>query len=162
MLAHDPAVAAVMPAPKMAPLRLAAGDAPETVCNPLTDVWGLPRIGAPGVWAAPYHATGAGIVVGVVDTGVQWNHPALQGQYRGWNAGAGTVDHNYSWINPADLCDDSSTGTCDADYHVGPPYPDGHGTQQPTTPSMPFPRTSTRPAAARGAFTPSRRPATVL
>ena len=63
-----------------------------------------------------------------MDTGVQWNHPALKGQYRGWNAVDSTVDHNYNWYNPADLCDDSVTGTCDADYPFGPPYPDGHGT----------------------------------
>jgi len=102
--------------------------APATVCDPTTTAWGVPQIGAPAAWAAPYNATGQGIVIGVVDTGVQWNHPALKGQYRGWNAADGTVDHNYNWYNPAHLCDDSVTGTCDADYPFGAPYPDGHGT----------------------------------
>ena len=105
-----------------------APDAPATACDPLTAAWGVSRIGAPEVWAEPYNVTGEGTVIGIVDTGVQWDHPALKGQYRGWDAQTGTVDHNYSWYNPAGLCDDSASGTCNADYPFGPPYPDGHGT----------------------------------
>ena len=36
-----------------------------------------------------------GIVVGGQDTGYDWDHPALQGKYRGWNGAA--ADHDYNW-----------------------------------------------------------------
>ena len=88
------------------------------------DAWGVIKVGAPAAWADPYDATGQGIVIGVVDTGVMWDHPALKEQYRGWN---GSVpNHNYNWYNPAGLCDDLPNGTCDADTDTGAPI--GHGT----------------------------------
>lgn len=55
--------------------------------------WGLELIGVPEVWEMGYHGQGA--VIGGQDTGVEWDHPALIGAYRGWNGG--TVDHNYNW-----------------------------------------------------------------
>ncbi len=61
--------------------------------------WGITKIRAPEVWAAPYNTTGAGVVVANVDTGVQFNHPSLVGQYRG-NLGGGTFNHNYNWYDP--------------------------------------------------------------
>lgn len=63
--------------------------------------WGIDRIKAPQVWAAGH--TGAGIVVGVLDSGVQYNHPALVGKYRG-NLGGGSFDHNYNWYDPSAVC----------------------------------------------------------
>jgi Subtilase family/Bacterial Ig domain len=39
--------------------------------------WGLPRAGVPAAWGL---STGAGITVGIVDTGVDATHPDLQGQ----------------------------------------------------------------------------------
>jgi hypothetical protein len=78
--------------------------------------WGIEKIGADQVWST-YGATGQGIDIGMVDTGVQWDHPALKDSYRGWNGSS--VDHNYNWYNPnpADTCDDSTTGTCDWNDH---------------------------------------------
>ena len=58
--------------------------------------WGITRVGAPAVWALGI--TGAGAVVGDLDTGVQWNHPALINAYRG-NLGGGSYDHNYNWYD---------------------------------------------------------------
>lgn len=46
------------------------------------------------VWST-YRTKGEGIVIATQDTGMQWDHPALKSQYRGWN-GLRT-DHNYNW-----------------------------------------------------------------
>ncbi|MEW5989572.1 MAG: hypothetical protein AB1791_23330, partial [Chloroflexota bacterium] len=51
------------------------------------DAWGLPRIGAPYVWHG-LGIDGAGVTVAIVDTGVDWLHPALNSNYRG-NRGGG-------------------------------------------------------------------------
>ena len=63
------------------------------VTTPIGIAWNVTWVNAPKVWAKGF--TGQGIVVGDIDTGVQWNHPALIRQYRGWNGG--TADHNYNW-----------------------------------------------------------------
>lgn len=80
---------------------------------------GIVQTRAPEVWAAG--ATGAGIVVAGQDTGIAWTHPALQGSYRGWNAGV--ANHDYSWHDAIH----TSTGPCGSNS----PFPcddDGHGT----------------------------------
>ena len=46
---------------------------------------------------------GAGTVVANIDTGVQYNHPALVNQYRG-NLGGNQFDHNYNWWDPSHIC----------------------------------------------------------
>ena len=90
--------------------------------------WGIDMINADDVWALGYR--GQHVVVGGEDTGYEWSHPALKHQYRGYNAEADTVDHNYNWhdaiheingnnpdsINPCGLdvlapCDDYGHGT---------------------------------------------------
>lgn len=60
--------------------------------------WGVADIGAPAVW--DLGITGEHIVVATIDTGAQWDHPALVGSYRG-NNGNGTFDHNYNWFDAA-------------------------------------------------------------
>jgi hypothetical protein len=69
-------------------------------------------INAPDVWALGYN--GAGIVLAGNDTGLDWDHPAIKNQYRGWNGS--TVDHNYNWWD--------ATGT----YPSVPDDGHGHGT----------------------------------
>ncbi|GGF46351.1 hypothetical protein GCM10011366_12600 [Ornithinimicrobium tianjinense] len=59
--------------------------------------WGIANINADDVWSG-YGATGEGIVVANIDTGVDYQHPALVDQYRG-NNGDGTFDHNYNWFD---------------------------------------------------------------
>jgi hypothetical protein len=55
---------------------------------------------------------GSGVTVAIMDTGVDWQHPALRAQYRGYKVG-GLVQHDGHWA-----C------TTDEDYR----YPvDGHG-----------------------------------
>jgi subtilisin family serine protease len=64
--------------------------------------WGVANINADDVWA-DFGVTGVGIVVATIDTGVQFNHPALVNQYRG-NLGGGSFDHNYNWHDPSAIC----------------------------------------------------------
>jgi len=61
--------------------------------------WGIANINADDVWSQ-YGDKGAGIVIANIDTGVQFDHPALVNQYRG-NLGNGTFDHNYNWFDAA-------------------------------------------------------------
>ena len=71
----------------------------------------LAVIGADVAWEQG--VDGAGIVVGGQDTGYDWEHPALQGSYRGWDGEQGNHDYNWhdAWDqNPAPF-DDGSHGT---------------------------------------------------
>ena len=78
-----------------------------------TAEWGLTNIAAPRVWSE-FGDRGEGIVVASVDTGVQYDHPALVGRYRG-NHGDGTFDHNYNWYDPTGIC--PSAAPCDNAEH---------------------------------------------
>ncbi|WP_406422137.1 S8 family serine peptidase [Streptomyces sp. NBC_00842] len=77
--------------------------------------WNLDRIEAPRVWSE-LGVRGEGIVVANIDSGVQYDHPALKNQYRGLDTD-GTYDHNYNWFDPtgscgvAAPCDDNGHGT---------------------------------------------------
>ncbi len=74
--------------------------------------WGIANINADDVWDQ-FGVTGEGIVVGNIDTGVQFDHPALVAKYRG-NNGDGTFNHNYNWFNAAGTC---ATAPCDTNGH---------------------------------------------
>ena len=75
--------------------------------------WNIDRINAPMVWSQ-YNDRGDGIPVGSIDTGVQWNHPALLHQYRGVHGTTGTtVNHNYNWWDPSHICGNPSKAPCD-------------------------------------------------
>ena len=96
----------------------------------------IAKVGAPDVWARGF--TGQGIVIGMADTGVTWDHPALKSHYRGFDGT--TVSHDYNWhdaihnavaLNPCGSdapspCDDDSHGTATAGLAVGD---DGQGNQ---------------------------------
>lgn len=58
--------------------------------------WGLERIMAPHTWYG-LGINGAGIVVAIMDTGVDWQHPALTANYRG-NQG-GNTNHTGNWYD---------------------------------------------------------------
>ena len=77
--------------------------------------WGVSRVHAPDVWSQ-YNATGQGIVVASIDSGAQYNHPALVMQYRGRNPD-GSFDHNYNWYDPARVCGNPSLAPCDNNGH---------------------------------------------
>ena len=100
------------------PLSMPAGA--RGPASPEAISWGVTKIDAPSVWAAGY--TGQGVVVAGEDTGYQWDHPALQPHYRGWDGA--TADHNYNWH---DSIHDSSGNPCGNDSPE--PCDDaGHGT----------------------------------
>ena len=63
--------------------------------------WGVDKIGADEVWNEGI--IGSGIVVGSVDTGVDFSHPALVNNYRG-NNHDGTFTHDYNWWDPSNSC----------------------------------------------------------
>ena len=64
--------------------------------------WNISNIRANKVWKK-YDDRGEGIVVASIDTGTQFDHPALVKQYRG-NLGGGNFDHNYNWFDPLHAC----------------------------------------------------------
>jgi subtilisin family serine protease len=77
--------------------------------------WGIDRIRADDVWT-DFGVRGEGIVVANIDTGVDFDHPALVNQYRG-NTGGGTFDHNYNWYDPSQVCGNPSLAPCDNNDH---------------------------------------------
>lgn len=75
--------------------------------------WNVDRVGAPAVWEMGIDGTGT--VIASIDTGVQWDHPALKEKYRGYDAATDEVDHDFNWF--------------DATVGQSAPYDDlGHGT----------------------------------
>lgn len=62
--------------------------------------WGMSKINAPAVWSAGNKGTG--IKIGVIDTGIDYNHPDLAANYKG----------GYNFVaNTADPMDDHGHGT---------------------------------------------------
>jgi subtilisin family serine protease len=101
-----------------------AGFTPAAAINAIE--WGISNIRADQVWSQ-FGATGEGIVVANIDTGVQFDHPALAGQYRGTATGG----HDYNWFDPTGMCggvpcDNSGHGTHTMGTMVGD---DGAGNQ---------------------------------
>ncbi|MGK5742996.1 S8 family serine peptidase [Micromonospora sp. URMC 103] len=77
--------------------------------------WGVHAIGADRVWA-DYHTRGEGIVVASIDSGVQYDHPALVKSYRG-NMGEAGFSHDYNWYDPSQVCGSPSLAPCDNNEH---------------------------------------------
>ncbi len=75
--------------------------------------WGVANINADDVWDE-FGATGEGITVASIDTGVDYEHPALVGHYRG-NNGDGTFTHDYNFFDAAGACPDDAP--CDTNGH---------------------------------------------
>jgi subtilisin family serine protease len=90
--------------------------------GPSNDIeWNIKIINATYLWDKGFY--GQGMVVGNSDTGATWTHPALKHNYRGVKSD-GSVDHNYSWYDPAGQickapCDQDSHGTHTIGTSVG-------------------------------------------
>ncbi|MFD4941190.1 S8 family serine peptidase [Streptomyces sp. NPDC058239] len=84
-----------------------------TDADPVTPEWGVEDIKADQVWDQ-YDDRGEGIVIANVDSGVQYDHPALVGNYRG-NNGDGSFTHDYNWYDPTGQC--TTSAPCDNNGH---------------------------------------------
>lgn len=95
-------VASVLPSPELRPLpdwaasiwTIAQRQSSPDEEEPAQSSWNLAQIGAPRVHSE-LGITGRGIVVGIADSGVQFDHPELATTYRGRGG-----DHNFSWFDP--------------------------------------------------------------
>ncbi|MEZ4673861.1 MAG: S8 family serine peptidase [Caldilineaceae bacterium] len=97
--------------------------------------YGLEYTHATDVWALGYR--GQNIVVASQDTGVEWDHPALQAAYRGFMTGTmtntvtatgastPTISHLYNWFDAWDL--QGRPARCAQDAQI-PCDDHGHGT----------------------------------
>nr|WP_290670346.1 S8 family serine peptidase [Ardenticatena sp.] len=112
---------------------------------PLTDV-GPQWIGAPTIWNT-YNYKGEGVIVGVIDTGINMDHPSFadvgddgydhtnpfgSGNYVGW------CDPNNPNYDPQWVCNDKLIGVWDfhdaiGDESDGPEDGDGHGSHTAST-----------------------------
>ncbi|SDG00295.1 Carboxypeptidase regulatory-like domain-containing protein [Sinosporangium album] len=71
--------------------------------------WNIDRIGANRVWSE-FGARGEGVTVGVIASGVQFDHPAYASRYRGKMAD-GSLDHSYNWHDTT-TCSTHQDGMC--------------------------------------------------
>jgi subtilisin family serine protease len=76
-------------------------------------------VGAPLLWDRGI--TGEGIVIGVADTGISWQHADIRGRYRG--VSGQSVAHDYNWhdaihsASPGNLCGSNASEPCDDNGH---------------------------------------------
>ncbi|MGK5743106.1 S8 family serine peptidase [Micromonospora sp. URMC 103] len=91
-LARRPEVARVLVSQRLRPLPAPAGATRGTEPAPTGPEWNIRRIGADRVWSQ-LGVTGAGVVIGSSDSGVDGRHPALAGGFRGGDD---------SWYDPWD------------------------------------------------------------
>lgn len=104
------------PDPKV---RLSLPEAGGPAPTERTVTWNVAHVGGPAVWATGN--TGQDGVIGLLDTGCEWEHPALRDQYRGWDGA--TADHDFNWYDAVH----SGSGPCG--YDSPEPCDDiGHGT----------------------------------
>lgn len=92
-----------------------AAEAPSR--SPQAVEQGITHIGADQLWAAGFR--GEGVLVAGQDTGYQWDHPALQASYAGWDGAI--ADHDYHWWDAihsgGGVCGPDSQFPCDDHNH---------------------------------------------
>lgn len=94
-------VAAVLPEVELVPPDPREG---EPQFGPLAVEWGISDVNADDVWAE-FGTRGEGVTVASLDTGAQYDHPALVEQYRG-NNGDGSFTHDYNWLDVSGTSDE--------------------------------------------------------
>ncbi|GAB2695927.1 carboxypeptidase regulatory-like domain-containing protein [Thalassiella azotivora] len=77
--------------------------------------WGVAAVNADDVWTG-FGVRGEGLVVGSIDSGVQFDHPALAASYRG-ASGPGAVEHDHHWFDPSGTCGPPTAAPCDNNGH---------------------------------------------
>jgi uncharacterized repeat protein (TIGR01451 family) len=68
----------------------------DTASTSALNGWNIARVQADQAWDA-LGLDGAGVTLAIMDTGVDWQHPALQAQYRGYKPEGLTV-HEGNWF----------------------------------------------------------------
>ena len=74
----------------------------DTVTNMAEDEieWNIKKVEAPKVWEN-FKIDGTGVVVGILDSGVDWTNPALKDKWRGYDKETETVvNPKESWYDP--------------------------------------------------------------
>ncbi|PRX41773.1 bacillopeptidase F [Planifilum fimeticola] len=107
--------------------KLHRADAGSTNAKTATIEWNIERVGAPAVWNLGID--GSGTVVANIDSGVEWDHPALKEKYRGYNPDdPDAPDHEFNWFDAVNgresPYDDNGHGTHTMGTMVGS-GPDG-------------------------------------
>jgi hypothetical protein len=97
-LATRPEVDRVVPNPVLRPLPEPLEAQRGALPPPDETPWNLTMINADRVWQE-LNVRGAGVVIGLMDSGVQWDHPELRDSYRGVRSD-GAVVHEYNWYDP--------------------------------------------------------------
>jgi len=82
---------------------------PEALGNPNATEWGIDDVSAPAFWAA-FGLYGEGVRVANIDTGVDWDHPALVDKFRC----PGDPSNPLCWADPSNDCGGSA---CDNHGH---------------------------------------------
>jgi hypothetical protein len=93
-----PEVDRVLTSPELRPLPQPSPVTLGEDIAPAEPQWNLTTIGVPMVWDT-FSITGAGVVVGQNDSGVDGNHPELSSQYRG-NQPEGPRGNDFNWLDP--------------------------------------------------------------
>jgi uncharacterized repeat protein (TIGR01451 family) len=86
----------------------------QPVEAPTAIEWNILKVKADQVWNT-FGVRGEGAVVAEIDTGTQWDHPALKSHYRGWDGS--TANHNYNWFDPYKQCAPEGRIPCDPGAH---------------------------------------------
>lgn len=122
-IAERPDVTRVVPnetVTLLTPEEAAGAAAPE----PSNLTWGLEQVRALHAWEG-LGVDGSGVVVAVLDTGVDWRHPDLLDNYRG-SFPNGSANHIYSWFDAVGgsgvPIDPNGHGTHVAGTAVGTPF----------------------------------------
>lgn len=89
-----PKVASVTQNPTLRPIYSDLGSNPQNTISPGDVLWNLESTGVYQAWS-DYGTRGDKIIIGLADSGVQWDHPELEDSYSGDYS-----DHNLSWLDP--------------------------------------------------------------
>ncbi|MCA1568085.1 MAG: S8 family serine peptidase [Acidobacteria bacterium] len=83
--------------------------ADEDVTDAAQPTWSVKRVNAPLLWQESINLTGEGVVVAVIDTGVNYDHPDLKN--RMWDGGAEFPNHGFDFAaNDNDPRDEGESG----------------------------------------------------